>query len=99
MKRLCLAVLLSATAVTVWAQAPTGWKVRVDRSTAASDPDAAGPIQFTATAKGYHAVNPVAAIYWKPADTASGSYTLKGTFTLLKPSPHVNYYGLMFGGT
>lgn len=38
-------------------------------------------------------------MYWNPADTASGTYTLKGTFTLMKPSGHVNYYGLVFGGS
>jgi len=27
----------------------------------------------------------------------SGAYTLKGTFTLMKPSGHTNYYGLIFG--
>jgi hypothetical protein len=27
-----------------------------------------------------------------------GSYTLSGTFTLLEPSGHVNYYGLVYGG-
>ena len=32
-------------------------------------------------------------------DTASGTYTLKGSFTLLKPSGHANYYGLVFGGS
>ena len=38
-------------------------------------------------------------MYWNPANTASGSYTLKGTFTLMKPSGHTNYYGLIFGGS
>ena len=46
-----------------------------------------------------HAVNPQAAVYWNPANTASGTYTIKGTFTLLKPSGHTNYYGLVFGGS
>ena len=32
-------------------------------------------------------------------NTASGTYTLKGTFTLVKPSSHTNYYGLVFGGS
>src|SRR5439155_555416 len=27
------------------------------------------------------------------------NYTLKGTFTLMKPSGHTNYYGLVFGGS
>ena len=28
-----------------------------------------------------------------------GAYTLKGTFTLMKPSGHTNCYGLVFGGS
>ena len=47
---------------------------------------------------GFHATNPAAAVFWNPADTKKGDYTLKGTFTLLKPSGHTNYYGLIFGG-
>ena len=48
---------------------------------------------------GFHATNPQAAVYWNPANTATGAYTLKGTFTLMKPSGHTNYYGLVFGGS
>jgi hypothetical protein len=81
------------------AQAPKGWKMRVDKSTAASDPDAPGEIKFVTMGSGFHATNPQAAVYWNPANTASGSYTLKGTFTLMKPSGHTNYYGLVFGGS
>jgi hypothetical protein len=81
------------------AQSPQGWKVRADRSTSASDPDAAGSIHFTTAGRGFHAVNPQAAVYWNPSNTATGNYTLKGTFTLLKPSGHTNYYGLVFGGS
>jgi hypothetical protein len=80
------------------AQSPAGWKLRADRSTSASDPDAAGAIKFMSTGSGFHAVNPQAAVYWNPANTASGAYTVKGSFTLLKPSGHTNYYGLVFGG-
>jgi hypothetical protein len=81
------------------AQGPAGWKMRVDRSSSASDPDGSGPIKFTSEGSGFHAVNPQAAVYWKPSQTASGNYTLKGTFTLNKPSGHANYYGLVFGGS
>jgi hypothetical protein len=80
------------------AQAPKGWKLRVDRSTSASDPDGAGAISFVTSGSGFHATNPQAAVYWNSANTASGAYTLKGTFTLMKPSGHNNYYGLVFGG-
>jgi hypothetical protein len=82
-----------------FAQAPKGWKVRGDHSSDASDPDAAGSIKFVATGSGFHATNPMAAIYWNPANTASGNYTLKGTFKLIKSTGYDEYYGLIFGGS
>ena len=81
------------------AQSTAGWKVRADRSTSATDPDGAGKFQFMAMGKGFHAVNPAAAVYWNPANTAKGPYIVKGTFTLNEPSGHNNYYGLVFGGS
>ena len=99
MKRFLAFALLALVAIApLAAQAPKGWKVRADRSTNASDPDAAGTIKFTTMGTGFHAVNPQAAVYWNPANTASGAYTIKGTFRLEKPSGHTNYYGLIFGG-
>jgi len=86
-------------AVSLMAQAPKGWMVRADRSTSASDPDGAGAIKFVTMGTGFHATNPQAAVYWNPANTATGNYTVKGTFTLVKPSGHTNYYGLVFGGS
>ena len=97
--RLTAASLAFSTLLPLSAQAPSGWKMRVDHSTSASDPDAAGNIKFVAMNGGFHATNPQAAVYWNPANTASGNYTLKGTFTLMKPSGHTNYYGLIFGGS
>ena len=93
------AVLVCISLAALAAQSPAGWKVRADRSTSATDPDGAGTIKFTAAGKGFHAVNPQAAVYWNPANTAKGAYTLKGTFTLNQPSGHTNYYGLVFGGS
>src|SRR5437870_8773276 len=99
MRHVYVALLALAALAPLAAQAPQGWKMRVDRSTAASDPDAPGDIKFVTMGSGFHATNPQAAIYWNPANTASGTYTLKGTFTLMKPSDHNNYYGLVFGGS
>jgi hypothetical protein len=82
-----------------FAQAPKGWKYRSDHSSEASDPDAPGAIKFTATGSGFHAVSPMAAIYWNPANTIAGNYTLKGTFKLIKSSGYDEYYGLIFGGS
>ena len=91
--------LVAVALVPLVAQAPKGWMLRVDRSTSASDPDAAGAIKFATMGSGFHATNPQAAVFWNPANTVTGNYTLKGTFTLLTPSDHTNYYGLVFGGS
>ena len=100
MKRtVTVAALALLTAMPLIAQAPKGWMVRADRSTSASDPDGAGTIKFVTMGTGFHATNPQAAVYWNPANTTTGTYTLKGTFTLAKPSGHTNYYGLVFGGS
>jgi hypothetical protein len=94
-----LPVVALAASASLLAQSPKGWMVRADRSTNATDPDAAGNIKFTSAGSGFHAVTPQAAVFWEPANTASGNYSLKGTFTLNKPSGHTNYYGLVFGGS
>jgi hypothetical protein len=73
--------------------------MRADRSTSAADPDGPGNIHFVQMGTGFHATNPQAAVFWNPANTMSGAYTLKSTFTLIKPSGHTNYYGLVFGGS
>lgn len=99
MKRYAVIAALALFAVApLVAQAPKGWMVRADRSTSASDPDGAGTIKFVTMGTGFHATNPAAAVFWNPANTATGNYTLKGTFTLQKPSGHTNFYGLVFGG-
>src|SRR5215472_10545180 len=97
--RIPVLIIAVAAALPLAAQSPQGWKVRADRSTSATDPDGAGAIKFVTEGSGFHATNPQAAVYWNPTDAASGTYTVKGTFTLLKPSGHTNYYGIVFGGS
>jgi hypothetical protein len=101
MKRLLFVALLALlTAASLTAQSvPTGWKQRIDRSTSASDPDAAGAVKILTAGSGFHVETPSAAVFWQAANTVTGNYTLKGTFTLNKPSGHVNFYGLVFGGS
>jgi hypothetical protein len=82
----------------VAAQTPAGWKVHIDRSQNAQDPDDKSGVTFMAMGKGFHVSGGPAGTYWNAANTATGNYTLKGTFTLVKPSNHTNYYGLVFGG-
>jgi hypothetical protein len=92
---LALAVL---SVVSLHAQAPAGWKVRVDRSQSAQDPDNTPDLTFAAMGKGFHVIGGPAGTFWNPANTATGNFTVKGTFNLMQPSNHTNYYGLVFGG-
>jgi hypothetical protein len=85
-------------AVPLSAQAPAGLQMRLDKSTNANDPDDVPDVKITTVANGFQVVTGPAVVAWNPANTASGAYTLKGTFTLLAPSGHTNYYGLVFGG-
>ena len=80
------------------AQTPAGWKVHIDRSQNAQDPDDKSGVTFMAMGKGFHVSGGPAGTYWHPSNTATGNFTAKGTFTLVKPSNHTNYYGLVFGG-
>jgi hypothetical protein len=99
MKRAAWVVLVVVCAVVgARAQAPEGWRMRIDRSTSASDPDAPGSVSLVRTATGLHATTPQAAVFWHPSNQASGRYAVKGAFTLVKPSGHTNYYGIVFGG-
>jgi hypothetical protein len=100
MKRYVLAAVVAALVIApIATHAQKGWKIRADKSADVKDPDAPGDIQFMEMGGGLHAINPQAAIYWNPANSPKGNYTRKGTFKLMKPSGHTNYYGLIFGGS
>jgi hypothetical protein len=98
-RRFLVTAAALALAVSVGAQSPQGWKVRIDRSQNAQDPDNTPNLVFKAMGKGLHVKGGPAGTFWNPTATASGSYTLKGTFNLQEPSSHPNYYGLIFGGS
>ena len=80
------------------AQAPDGWQVRIDRSTSAVDPDDVPDVRVTTVGKGFRVTGGPAGTYWNAAHRAKGDFTARGTFRLMKPSGHTNYYGLIFGG-
>lgn len=98
-RRILMTAAALALAVSVGAQSPQGWKVRIDRSQNAQDPDNTPNLAFKSMGKGLHVKGGPAGTFWNPATTASGSYTLKATFNLQEPSSHPNYYGLIFGGS
>ncbi len=100
MKRtVSVAALALLAVVALVAQTPKGWRMRIDHSMNASDPDAAGAVKLVEMGAGFHAINPQAAVFWNPGNTVTGNYSLKGTFTLMKSMGHVEYYGLVFGGS
>jgi hypothetical protein len=101
-KHLSVAAFVLAAVVSaapIFAQAPKGWMMRSDHSMNASDPDASGSVNFVEVGKSFRAKNPMAAIYWNPANTMGGDYTVKGKFTMLKTEGFNEYYGLIFGGS
>jgi len=81
------------------AQVPAGLKMRVDRSTNAEDPDDRPDLKVVTAGKGFRVTGGPAGVFWMPNNTAMGNYTVKATFTLLQPSNHTNYYGLVVGGS
>lgn len=97
-RRISLAAVTLLIAVPLAAQAPAGLKLRLDHSTDAADPDDVPEVTVTTSGGGFEVRTGPAVTAWNSANTATGNYTLRGTFTLLKPSNHVNYYGLVYGG-
>lgn len=97
-QRVLPVVLMASLVAPLAAQTPAGWKVHIDRSQNAQDPDNKSGVMFMSMGKGFHVSGGPAGTYWNPANTGTGDFTLKGTFTLVKPSGHTNYYGLVFGG-
>ena len=96
-RRILMAVLPLFVALPLAAQAPSGWELRVDRSTNPSDPDDVPEVRVSTVDGGFEVYTGPAVTMWNGSNTASGNYTLEGTFTLLEPSGHVNYYGLIYG--
>jgi hypothetical protein len=92
-------LLLSFVTLPLSGQTPEGWKMRVDRSQNAQDPDDRPDLAFVTRGKGFHVKGGPAGTFWDARNKAAGSYTLKATFNLNQPSSHTNYYGLVFGGS
>ena len=98
-RRSVLFVLVACLAAPLVAQTPEGWRMRVDRSEHGEDPDDRPDLQVVTKGKGFQVTGGPAGTFWQPSHMASGNYTARATFTLIKPSGHTNYYGLIFGGS
>jgi hypothetical protein len=72
---------------------PAGWMGRVDRAS-----QQLSDVKFVAMGEGFHVTAGPHAIYWNPANTATGDYTVRATFSQTKASEHPEGYGLILGG-
>lgn len=76
-----------------------GWKGRIDPG-AAKKGSTINDSKFTGQGNALHLAVGPAAIYWNPKHTASGDYTVKGTFKESKPAAdHPHPYGVFIGGS
>ena len=97
-RHISLAFLALMIAAPLTAQTSAGLQLRLDHSTNAEDPDDVPNVTLANVGSGFQINTGPAVVAWNSDNTASGTYTLKGTFTLIQPSGHVNYYGLVYGG-
>jgi len=98
-QRVLTVVLMAMLVAPLAAQQKASLKVRVDRSTDASDPDNTPELKVEAMGKGVRVTGGPAGGFWNAADTVTGNYTVKATFNLQQPSNHNNFYGIVFGGS
>jgi hypothetical protein len=95
-RRISMAALAFLIVAPMTVQAQDGLRLRVDRATNAADPDDVPEVTIAEVGNGFQVNTGPAAVVWSDANTASGEYTLSGTFTLQAPSDHNNYYGLVY---
>ena len=77
-----------------------GWKGKVDAAEAAKGATI-NDSKFAQQGAEIRINNGPAAIYWKPSETASGSYTVSATFTepkYMSSNDHPHPYGIFIGG-
>ncbi len=96
-RRISMAFLALMIAVPLAAQTSAGLQLRLDHSNNADDPDDVDNVTVADMGGGFQINTGPAVTAWNSDNTASGTYTLSGTFTLIEPSGHVNYYGLVYG--
>jgi hypothetical protein len=74
-----------------------GWTGRLDPRPA-SQGRKITETKFVSMGSGIHVTAGPAAIYWNPANAASGNYTISATFNQTKASTHPEGYGLIAAG-
>ncbi len=73
---------------------PAGWSVRLDSGGTTADGVSVVPM-----GAGIHFRSGPAGIYYRAADTKSGSYEVHASFNQIEPAAHPEAYGLLVGGS
>jgi hypothetical protein len=74
-----------------------GWTGRIDPQAAKAGRNIT-EAKFVGMGAGFHVTSGPAAIYWNPANTAKGNYTVTSTFTQTKAAAHPEAYGVVIAG-
>jgi hypothetical protein len=72
---------------------PAGWHVRTDKDAPLAN------VKFVVMNPGQHVTLGPAAIFWRDADTASGSFSVEAKFWQFEAPRHREGYGLFIGGS
>jgi len=73
---------------------PAGWSVRLDSGS--TKPEG---VTVTPMGGGIHFKSGPAGVYYRTADTKSGSYEVHASFNQVEPAEHPEAYGLVVGGS
>lgn len=76
---------------------PDGWMLRFDPARRPPPPKPSD-VNFRAMGTGWHLTSGPAALYYRPADNATGDYSVSATISQAKSMNH-EAYGLFVGGT
>ena len=90
----------AARAVAGGGIAVSGWAGKVDAREEKAGQSVANA-KFAAEGQGFHITTGPATTYWNPANTLSGDYTVKATFTepkYMSLNTHPHPYGIVIGG-
>ena len=74
-----------------------GWTGRIDPQAAKGGRKITDD-KVVSMGPGFHVTSGPAAIYWNPANTASGNYTVSASFSQTKAATHPEAYGVFLGG-
>lgn len=73
---------------------PAGWSARLDNGSLKPE-----GVKVMAMGSGIHFMSGPAGIYYRPADKASGKYSVTASFSQMAAAAHPEAYGLIIGGS